>query len=513
MLATRKSSAVKAPLKIRLAERERFDPAVPLALIDDHPQNPRKKIGDVTELAQSIVEKGILQPLLLAPRGKRFVLAAGHRRKAGALKAGLKTAPCIIREMSDEDVLEVMLIENCQREDLTVVEEARAYQALAGLGRSERDIATRVGKSQPHVHKRLAILKLPPVALAKVDSGGITLEDAGELAKLASKPARIEAIVKRGFFGSLKWAVDAELKKEKDAAAVKKAKAECKIKRLTMLKNDGGGHRFRPSPPAMVIGTEWGELPIDKRAHAALPCHAVGISSDGTIVPCCTDRALHPELVTKGDAARAGRSVDLEAHQRRLDELRDAAARRRGYLARTCEHEGIETLIVAELIETTPRERLLEVAELLGLEHPPMPAKGANYVEYERASNALRSAITASARTRAGALRVAGMVVLVHHEDRMRGGDWVRAPAYFQMLERLGYKPKGIEVERLKRPTQMWFNDSTAPADVMEDDSARRCRDCDVTEAEMADAGGVTWAEEDLCSDCAAPPEDDEDDA
>ncbi|MCW6048485.1 ParB/RepB/Spo0J family partition protein, partial [Enterobacter hormaechei subsp. xiangfangensis] len=95
----------------------------------------------------SIREKGLLQPLVVRPKGEGYELVAGERRLRAAEMAGLKEIPVIIRDLTDQEAMEVALVENLQREDLTPLEEARGYQALLGLGLTQEEVAKRVGKA------------------------------------------------------------------------------------------------------------------------------------------------------------------------------------------------------------------------------------------------------------------------------------------------------------------------------------------------------------------------------
>jgi len=105
---------------------------IPLSLIDPNPHQPRHKISsdDVAELIASIQANGLLEPLVVCPKSDRFVLIAGYRRLAASRLAGLSEAPCVIREGSDAELLELAIMENIQRTDLTAIEEAESYKRL-----------------------------------------------------------------------------------------------------------------------------------------------------------------------------------------------------------------------------------------------------------------------------------------------------------------------------------------------------------------------------------------------
>ncbi|MEF2277061.1 ParB/RepB/Spo0J family partition protein [Deinococcus sp. YIM 134068] len=128
----------------------------------------------LAELAQSIREKGVLQPLLVRPRGEEFEIVAGERRWRASQLAGLAEVPVIIRDLGDREALEIAVIENLQREDLGPLEEARAYQALLDQGLNQEGVAQAVGKGRSTVSNALRLLTLPEPALRALDAGEIS---------------------------------------------------------------------------------------------------------------------------------------------------------------------------------------------------------------------------------------------------------------------------------------------------------------------------------------------------
>lgn len=171
---------------------------VPLELIRPNPKQPRKVFppAELEELTASIRERGILQPLLVRPdpeKSEGYQIIAGERRWRAAQMARLHEAPVIIREISDEELLEVALIENIQRADLNPVDEAEGYsQLIEVFGHSQADLARVIGKSRPYIANALRLLSLPePVRRLLADgaiSAGharamITAEDPAALAK------------------------------------------------------------------------------------------------------------------------------------------------------------------------------------------------------------------------------------------------------------------------------------------------------------------------------------------
>jgi ParB/RepB/Spo0J family partition protein len=178
-----------------------FDSLVPA------PDNLRQHVdmGTLKELAQSIEAQGILQPLLVTPRDGKYLIVAGHRRWAAVgtlVEAGQwdRLIPVIAREMSDEQRLEAMLVENLRRDDLDPLEEATGYFKLVEMGMKQKDLAAKVGCSAGHISKRLSLLALPEVIQKGLLSGKFTMELCLEATKLADHPAILEELVKQNNF-------------------------------------------------------------------------------------------------------------------------------------------------------------------------------------------------------------------------------------------------------------------------------------------------------------------------
>ena len=135
---------------------------VPIDLIDPNPNQPRQVMGDLSELIASISEKGIIEPLVVRQREERFQIIAGERRYQAAVQAGLHELPVVIREVDDAEVIELALIENLQRKDLTPFEEAEALRGLAErCGYTHEDLAGRLGKSRTSITESLALTLMP----------------------------------------------------------------------------------------------------------------------------------------------------------------------------------------------------------------------------------------------------------------------------------------------------------------------------------------------------------------
>ncbi len=177
---------------------------IPVELIRRNPEQPRKTFGEteLNELAASIRERGVIQPILarpLADPAGHYEIIAGERRWRAAQQAGLRHIPVIVRDLTASEVMEVALIENIQRSDLNALEEARGYQQLTDrLGRSADDIARTVGKSRSHVANTLRLLRLPASVQAHVEAGRLSAGHARALLDLPQAEALAEQVVAQG---------------------------------------------------------------------------------------------------------------------------------------------------------------------------------------------------------------------------------------------------------------------------------------------------------------------------
>ncbi len=215
--------------------------------IHPHPKNPRKDIGDVTELSESIKAKGILQNLTVV-RGHwmtqeewsalsaaykehpteelrvqmntkwvdtGYTVIIGHRRLAGAKMAGVAEVPCVIVEMTDREQFETMVIENVQRADLTVYEQAEGFQMMLDMGGTVESVAKQTGFSETTIRKRLSLTKLDKQKFAASIERGATMQDYMELDKIKDTKTRnkvLESIGTANFRSELQSAINKEKK-------------------------------------------------------------------------------------------------------------------------------------------------------------------------------------------------------------------------------------------------------------------------------------------------------------
>ena len=175
----------------------------PIELLRRNPDQPRRIFGEgeLSELTDSVRERGVLQPILVRPAPGapgEFQIVAGERRWRAAQRAGLHTVPILLRSLDDVEVAEIGIIENVQRTDLNALEEARGYKLLLDrFGRTQEAIAKTVGKSRSHVANALRLLNLPPAVREHLEAGRLTAGHARAIAA-SLDPERLARIIVDG---------------------------------------------------------------------------------------------------------------------------------------------------------------------------------------------------------------------------------------------------------------------------------------------------------------------------
>jgi ParB family chromosome partitioning protein len=171
---------------------------IPIEDIEPNPRQPRQNLGDLSELTASIREKGVLEPILVRLNGARYQIIAGERRYRAASEAGLAEMPCIVRESTDAEMMELALVENLQRKDLTAFEEAEGLKTLAEMySYTHERMAEKLGKSRTSITETLSLTAMPEQVreacrLADITSKSVLLQIVRQ-----SDPARMIALVER----------------------------------------------------------------------------------------------------------------------------------------------------------------------------------------------------------------------------------------------------------------------------------------------------------------------------
>lgn len=449
---------------------------IPIALIDPSPDNPRSSLGDLTDLADSIKQLGVLQPLLVRPNGDRYDLIYGHRRLAAAKLAKRKTVPAFFN--LDADALRDhsrRLVENLHREDLSPLDEARAFEQLLALGApgGQRGVAKMVGKSQAYVSKRVGLLKLPDDVQAEVDSGVIKLNDGVELAKLADDPARLKEALRgaQNTWGGLEASVRRQVQYQDDERS-RHADAE-RLRAAGVKVIDDAVQFSRQHGPYPLRN-----LPVEDEAHATLDCHAAFVPGQGpSAVLVCLDPQAH--LHHQDDAAEEEQARQA-AERAERDAARLAAAEARRDFTITLIRKGTPeagaAVLMAQVIGNRHYYLRLDdaaVAQLLGISPDTFNGNGP--------AEAIAAFVAKGTRNAQRAVYATGLALGESSITQGYDSSGSARRAYLDHLVGAGYELAPYEVELLGGDD--------------EDDYDYEGDDEDESAAEVDEAGGETGGE------------------
>lgn len=238
---------------------------IPVKAIRANPRQPRKEFYEesLAELAQSIREHGVVQPILVRPVGEdEYELVAGERRWRACQQAGVEKIPAVIRELTPQEVMEISLIENLQREDLNPIEEAEAYrQLLTEYGLTQEMLAAKVGKSRPHIANSLRLLNLSPEIKGSIREQKLTAGHARALLAVEDneKRNRVAAeVIKQGLSVRETEALIKKLDRRRRLAKIKREKEPLEAKALEEKLQSRLSTRVR-----VRVGKRGGTIEID----------------------------------------------------------------------------------------------------------------------------------------------------------------------------------------------------------------------------------------------------------
>ncbi len=292
--------------------------------IDAHPDNPRKDLGDLTELAESIKANGILQNLTVVPWFSSITRAPadngqmdghyraviGHRRLAAAKLAGLTEVPCMVADMGPREQIATMLLENMQRNDLTVYEQAQGFQLMLDFGETVNEIAERTGFSESTVRRRVKLLELDGDKFKESEARGATLQDYAELEKIEDIELRNKVLDKIGT-ANFRWELDHVIAREKAEKNMPLLIAD--LERFAMRTDNNSG---------MNSGMMWAGCYYGNRnASVAIPEDA-GEKEYYYVV----NESCQYITVYKSAGKASGGSVDQSAEAERLEKHRQRRA-------------------------------------------------------------------------------------------------------------------------------------------------------------------------------------------
>lgn len=428
------------------------------SLIDPHPDNPRKNIGDVTDLAASIKTNGLLTPLSVVPNGSRYRVIAGHRRLAACKLAGTGAVPCFVLQLDPLQQLEAMITENCQREQLTTLEEADAIQGMLDLGATTANVAHRLGRSADYVRDRAKAASIKTeVRATRDDFSQLTIGQLVAIARYDGQPDRQKKLAQAAGTSNFDYILRNIERDDHNQQWIESVAA--------LLKN-ADGINLIPDPEKPYSDPEFCYLgcmlpstgtpeEVIERIREQNPA-AVSIHTQQVYLWTRRDKTADAEK----EARRAAEQAERDARRHALEEYATASAdKRMAWL-----HANLHGIKRAQLIETTARLGLLQIID-------PDPQG------YTLALSTWNNAACGGEQfaTISGIEPKRALAELRHHLDEPDWAVWAvqilaariewfidpedwtstnnvgrRIHGYYLILESLGYQPSDDEIEHLK---------------------------------------------------------------
>lgn len=426
------------------------------SLIDPHPDNPRKNIGDVTDLAASIKANGLLSPLSVVPNGSRFRVIAGHRRLMACKQAGTGAVPCFVLQLDPLQQLEAMVTENCQREQLTVLEEADAIQGMLDLGATTASVAHRLGRSGDYVRDRAKAASIDnEVRRTRDDFSQLTIGQLVAIARYDGQPDRQKKLAQAAGTSNFDYILRNIERDDRDRQWIESVAA--------LLAEPDNGFNLIPDPAysdpewryagCMFPSTGTPEETIEK-IREQNPA-AVSIHMEQVYLWARRDKTADDEK----EARRAAEQAERDARRHALEEYAAASAdKRMAWL-----HANLHGIKRDKLVETTARLGLLQTID-------PDPTGFTNALStWNDAACAQKQFATI-----AGIEPEQALAELRYHLDEPDWAVWAvqilaariewfidptdwttvndtsrRIPGYYQILQDLGYTPTDDETSHL----------------------------------------------------------------
>lgn len=428
------------------------------SLIDPHPDNPRKQIGDVTDLAASIKANGLLSPLSVVPNGERYRVIAGHRRLAACKQAGTGAVPCFVLDLDPLQQLEAMVTENCQREQLTVLEEADAIQGMLDLGATTAGVAHRLGRSADYVRDRAKAASIKAdVRKTRDDFDQLTIGQLVAIARYDGRPDLQKRLAQAAGTSNFDYTLSRIERADRDRQWIESV--------AVLLGEPDSGINFIRDPEKPYGDPEWRYLgcmfpsagtpeeAIEKiREHNPA---AVSIHTQQVYLWTRRDKTADAEK----EARRAAEQAERDARRHALEEYAAASAdKRMAWL-----HGHLHGVKRDKLVETTARLGLLQIID-------PDPQG------YTQALSTWNDAACGGEQftTISGIDPERALAELRYHLDEpdwavwavqilaariewfIDAADWTtvndigrRIPGYYQILQDLGYTPTDDETSHL----------------------------------------------------------------
>lgn len=432
------------------------------SLIDPHPDNPRKNIGDVTDLVASIKANGLLSPLSVVPNGERYRVIAGHRRLAACKQAGTGAVPCFVLDLDPLQQLEAMVTENCQREQLTVLEEADAIQGMLDLGATTANVAHRLGRSADYVRDRAKAASIKTeVRATRDDFSQLTIGQLVAIARYDGQPDRQKKLAQAAGTSNFDYILRNIERDDRDRQWIESVAA--------LLGEPDNGINLIPDPEKPYSDPEWRysgcmfpstgtpEETIEKireQNPAAVSIHTV---SQQVYLWTRRDKTADAEK----EARRAAEQAERDARRHVLEEYAATTAdKRMAWL-----HGHLHAIKRAKLIETTARLGLLQTID-------PDPTGFTKDLHTWNDAACAREQFAAIAGIKPEQALAelhthldspdwptyAVMILTARIEWFISPNDWDwsgddnvsrRIPGYYLILQDLGYEPSDDETEHL----------------------------------------------------------------
>lgn len=434
------------------------------SLIDPHPDNPRKQIGDVTDLAASIKANGLLSPLSVVPNGERYRVIAGHRRLAACKQAGTGAVPCFVLDLDPLQQLEAMVTENCQREQLTVLEEADAIQGMLDLGATTASVAHRLGRSGDYVRDRVKAASIKTeVRASRDDFGQISIGQLVAIARYDGQPDRQKELAQAAGTSNFDYTLRRIERDDRDRQWVESVAA--------LLGEPDSGINLIPDHEKPYSDPEWRyigcmfpstgtpEEVIEKIRELNPADVSIHTVSQQVYLWTRRDKTADAEK----EARRAAEQAERDARRHALEEYAAASAdKRMAWL-----HGHLHAIKRAKLIETTARLGLLQTID-------PDPTGFTKDLHTWNDAACAREQFAAIAGIKPEQALAelhthldspdwptyAVMILTARIEWFISPNDWDwsgddnvsrRIPGYYLILQDLGYEPSDDETEHLDR--------------------------------------------------------------
>ena len=428
------------------------------SLIDPHPDNPRKQIGDVTDLANSIKANGLLSPLSVVPHGQRYRVIAGHRRLAACKQAGTGAVPCFVLDLTPLQQLEAMITENCQREQLTALEEADAIQGMLDLGATTASVAHQLGRSSDYVRDRAKAASIDnEVRATRDDFSQLTIGQLVAIARYDGRPDLQKKLAQAAGTSNFDYILRNIERDDRDRQWIESVAA--------LLVESDSGFNLIPDPEKPYSDPEWRYAGC-MFPSAGTPEEAIEKIREQNPAA----GSLHMEQVylwTRRDhaaddekeAQRAAEQAERDARRHALEEYAAASAdKRMAWL-----HANLHGIKRDKLVETTARLGLLQIID-------PFPGGFTDALtnwndhtgsreEYEKITGITADDAPTAARIslQTGDWPLEAVSILAaRFEWFIDPTDWTtvndtsrRIPGYYQILQDLGYTPADDETSHL----------------------------------------------------------------